>query len=165
MTPEKAKEDKKEEPPKDKDTARSLEEKAKEGQTGKPDGSKPEDKDESKPAKKDESGLMAALGHGLGIFIPILVPLIIWLTQKDKSKYIDYQAKQAMLYQFTIFVVSVGVSIIVIPLSVLGPGICCMPLVLIMYVGFIAYGIYAAVKTYNMEDFKYAVIGDLIKKE
>lgn len=62
-----------------------------------------------------EERLMAALAHGsilFGIFTNgvggIAAALVIWLTQKEKSAYVRFQALQALVYQALIFVVTMG---------------------------------------------------------
>lgn len=46
---------------------------------------------------------MAALAHISAVlpFTGIIVPIIIWVTQKEKSRYVRFQALQATAYQLT----------------------------------------------------------------
>jgi len=53
----------------------------------------------SLPNQNDK--IMAALGH-ISVLLPLLgliAPIIIWTTQKEKSKYVSFQALQAIAYQ------------------------------------------------------------------
>ncbi len=109
--------------------------------------------------------LMAALAHA-GILITVIVALIIWLTQKDKSKYVEYQAKQALVYQL---VVAVGMTIawvIVFVIGIITLGIGFILFIPMMIVGAAAvlYGLYAAWETYQGKDFKYYMLGDMLAK-
>ena len=47
--------------------------------------------------------VMAALSH-IGVLLPmmgVIAPIIIWVTQKDKSKYVAFQALQALVFQLS----------------------------------------------------------------
>ena len=68
--------------------------------------------DQSTMVTSDE-GLMAAMAH----FFGILVALIVWATQKDKSRYVRFQSVQAMAFDlvvsvFTIIVVGFVMAIV-----------------------------------------------------
>lgn len=68
--------------------------------------------DQPVPPTSDES-LMAAIAH----FFGMLVAFIVWATQKDKSRYVRFQAVQAMAYDLAVDVVIfliVGVTILLI---------------------------------------------------
>ena len=43
--------------------------------------------------------LAAAAAHISVVAIPVVVPLLIWLTNRSRSPYVSHQAKQALLYQ------------------------------------------------------------------
>lgn len=48
-----------------------------------------------------EEKIMTALAH-ISILLPfmgLIAPIVIWVTQKDKSSYINFQALQAIAYQ------------------------------------------------------------------
>jgi uncharacterized Tic20 family protein len=64
---------------------------------------------------------MAALVHGsvFLMFLGPIVPVIIWASQRNKSKYVSFHALQAMGYQALIFWVWIAVVILVPVLSVL----------------------------------------------
>jgi uncharacterized Tic20 family protein len=109
--------------------------------------------------------LMAALAHA-GILITVIVALIIWLTQKDKSKYVKYQAKQALVYQVIVAVVMpiTGVMISVIGIFTLGIGLILYLPWMIVMAAVVLYGLYAAWETYQGKDFKYWMLGDMLAK-
>lgn len=109
--------------------------------------------------------LMAALAHA-GILITVIVALIIWLTQKDKSKYVEYQSKQALVYQL---IVAIGMSIawvivFVIGIVTLGIGFILFIPMMIVGAAAVLYGLYAAWETYQGKDFKYWMLGDMLAK-
>jgi len=69
----------------------------------------------------DES-LMAAISHFLGF----LVALIIWATQKDKSRFVRFQSMQAMAFDVVVsvfvFLVVGGLLVLIFGLIALGIG-------------------------------------------
>src|SRR5512141_2065517 len=54
------------------------------------------------PTQNDR--IMAALAHATAILpvTGVIAPIVIWVTQKDKSEYVAFQALQAIAYQLLI---------------------------------------------------------------
>ena len=88
--------------------------------------SEEETKSEASTTGVKDENLMAAIAHA-GILITVIVALIIWLTQKDKSKYVEFQAKQALVYQLIVAVGFTTLWIIAIILSFVLIGFLLMP--------------------------------------
>jgi hypothetical protein len=115
---------------------------------------------------------MAAIAH-TAIFAVIL-PLVIWLMQKEKSKYAAFQALQAAIYQLVVIVGIVLLwivgMIVVMVLSAVSAGIgglLIFPMMLLFPVLGLAawvYGLYGAYMCYQGKDFKYVLIGNMLKK-
>jgi uncharacterized Tic20 family protein len=158
---------------------------------------------EEKPhrALTQDERTMAALAHasvvltfvialgsgGLGCLLGVLVPLLIWLTYRDKSAYVSFQALQATVFQAVsilvmVIVVVVSIALIVAGWAVSGAltailiGLCLMPfallitvvfalLVLILPLAQLGYGLYAAYETYQGRDFRYWLVGEALEKE
>ncbi len=158
---------------------------------------------EEKPprALTQDERTMAALAHasvvltfvialgsgGLGCLLGILVPLLIWLTHKEKSAYVSFQALQATVFQVVsilVMAVVLAVSIILIiagwtvsgALTAILIGLCLMPfvalisvvlalVVLILPLAQLGYGLYAAYETYQGREFRYWLIGEALEKE
>lgn len=57
---------------------------------------------------------MAILSHILTLVAPILAPLIIYLIKKDESKYVAAHAKEALNFQITAILITIGLFITVI---------------------------------------------------
>lgn len=55
--------------------------------------------------------MFAHLGFVIGGF---LVPLIIWLTQREKHSFIDYHGKEALNWQLTMLIFMIGGAILTI---------------------------------------------------
>lgn len=117
--------------------------------------------DEITQPTQDER-LLAGIAH-TGIFT-LLGTLIIWLTQKDKSKYVGFQARQALIYQISLslfytlgFIISFILMFVLIGFLLLG-------ILGILAVCTGVYGFYGAYKCWKGEDFRYVMIGDMLSK-
>ncbi len=129
-----------------------------------PEPAKPEMRVGSAANRQGDDNVIAALAHALVIFVPILAPLVIWLVYKDKSRYVKYQSFQALAYQVVGSIVVFALWMMAIILSFFVIGIILFPVAFILMAVFVVYGLFAAYKCYEGEDFKYAVIGDWASK-
>ena len=131
-----------------------------------------------------EEKLMSMLSH-ISIVIPnigILAPLIIWITQKDKSQFTRFNALQAIFFQLvfialTMVSIIIGLILMFIALPILtaspndAPGTLfwvsmgIMNLYFPLWLIFSIYGIIASVKSFKGKLFKYAIIGRIIKSK
>lgn len=129
----------------------------------------------------------AALAHGgilLGLIsrgtLGILLALLIWITQRGKSKFATRHAAQALVYQMMGVLVAIilwlgwGLVLagsIVVPLLInprqpetlqpftMIPAILLIVVPFAVMIGWIIYGVYAAVQVWHGKDFSYPVIG------
>lgn len=131
-----------------------------------------------------EEKLMALLSH-LSIFVPnigILAPIIIWVTNKEKSNFVRFNALQAIFFQLIFFIlmmlfIFVGIILMLVAIpwfdlsSNAEPGILFFLSMVFMFMYFplwIIFGIYAAVasaKSFKGRIFKYAIIGRIIERK
>jgi uncharacterized protein len=131
-----------------------------------------------------EEKLMALLSH-LSIFIPnigVLAPIIIWVTNKEKSDFVRFNALQAIFFQLIFFVLMmlfmfVGIILMLVSIpwfdlsSNPEPGAVFFLSMIFMFMFFplwIIFGIYAtvaSVKSYKGKIFKYAIIGRIIQRK
>ena len=131
-----------------------------------------------------EESLMTLLSH-LSVFIPnigILAPIIIWVTNKEKSDFVRFNALQAIFFQLIFFIlmmlfIFVGIILMLIAIpwfdlsSNAEPGILFFLSMVFMFMYFplgIIFGIYAAVasaKSFKGRIFKYAIIGRIIERK
>jgi uncharacterized protein len=132
--------------------------------------------------------LLAALSH-ISAFLPtvgIVAPIIIWATQKDKSRFVYFQSLQAIVYHITMiicFFLGMGCYMLsffgnflsifsaassettspifmagfLVPFIVFG-------LIFLGGFAFIAYAVIAAVMTFQGRNFRYLLIGSLVDK-
>jgi uncharacterized Tic20 family protein len=130
-----------------------------------------------------EERLMSLLSH-LSIIIPnigVIAPIIIWVTQKDKSKFVRFNAIQAVFFQLLFFVllilsIFIGLILMFISLPVItrnpdaAPGVLFWVSMGVMNLYFplwIIFAIYAAVagaKSFKGRIFRYLIIGRIIEK-
>jgi uncharacterized Tic20 family protein len=139
------------------------------------------------PEIATDERIMAALAHG-GVLLPmtgVIVPIVIWVTQKDKSRYVAFQSFQAMLYQLVLILMwfagmacymgsffamfggallseSYGQTALdnvfpFIPMGIFGMLMC-------GGLFFVVYGLVAAVMTLMGRDFRYLFVGRLAER-
>jgi uncharacterized Tic20 family protein len=135
-----------------------------------------------------EERIMAALSHGSALLpmIGIILPIIIWVTQKEKSKYVAFQALQAAGYQVLMILAGfVGMGCYMVSIfGVFGGGILAtnsgrnlgigelfmfFPFLVfgLIFCGgflFIAYALFGAVMALQGKDFRYLLVGSQVEK-
>jgi uncharacterized Tic20 family protein len=140
-----------------------------------------------------EDQLVAGLAHG-GVLVPtfgVLIPLIIWITQKDRSDFIKFQALQATIWQLLVFVAQIllmgcymvtfflmfpigllaeGEAFYVDPASgdAMAGGMMLLLFLLIVLFGvggliYLGFGIAGIVRSLQGKDFQYPFIGRWVK--
>lgn len=145
-----------------------------------------ENTDRLPPAHKQDERILAALAHG-AILLPIygiIVPAIIWITQKEKSRYVSFQSLQALVFHLTLlFLYMIGLLCYFVsffgmfggmflaessssewmavlpslfPFAVLGGFVC-------IGVFFVIYGAVGAILSLVGKEFRYLVIGNFIE--
>jgi len=131
-----------------------------------------------------EEKLMSLLSH-LSIIIPnigVIAPIIIWVTQKDKSKFLRFNAIQAIFFQLVFFVlvmlsVFTGVILMLVSTFIItknpdaAPGALFWVSMGIVYlyfplwIIFVIYAVVAAVKSFKGRIFRYLIIGRIIERK
>ena len=130
-----------------------------------------------------DNKLMSLMSH-LAIIIPnigIIAPIVIWVTQKDKSKFVRFNAIQAIFFQLIFFILlmlSIFIGLILmfisIPLMSTSPGgepgilfwvsMGIMNFYFPLWAIFSIYAIVAGVKSFKGKIFRYIIIGKIIEK-
>ncbi len=96
----------------------------------------------------------------------IVVPLLIWLLERNKperSKIIEFQAKQAFYYQVAAYLISFILGALIGILSIIVVGFLLIPVLVLFGIAVIVYGVYAGVKVFQGEDFRYIYVADFIE--
>lgn len=133
--------------------------------------------------------MMAMLSHLSILLGGIILPIILWATQKDKSKFVKYHALQAIFFHiaYVAILVIVIIGIVVIALisgagfGALSKGhhsndaalsVMMIILIVVFYgaifisiFGAMAYEIYLAIKSYQGSYIKIPIIGKIIYKK
>jgi uncharacterized Tic20 family protein len=134
--------------------------------------------------------VMAALSHGSALLpmLGIIAPIIIWVTQKEKSKYVAFQSLQALAYQLIMiaayfiamgcYMLSFFTTFLTMPFASssgnsqsIDPifGLTFMIPFLVfgaIFIGgffFVAYGIIGAIMTVQGKSFRYMIIGKKVE--
>lgn len=125
------------------------------------------------PSTRDDKTIagLCHLSILLGMLIGplcLLVPLLIWLTEKDKpsrSELIIFHAKQALFYQIAVVCILAGSFFIAVILTFILIGLLLYPLIFLAGIAAIIYGVIGGIKVLKGESFTYYYIGDkLVQK-
>ena len=134
--------------------------------------------------------VMAAVAHATLIFsaVGLIGPLVIWGTQKEKSPFVAFQALQAAAYQFLLLVggLLAGAiymcSFLSFPVTALLSApfdervALCFPflgfscifgvlfLLMLAWLAYVGYGLYAAVSVLQGHDFRYVLLGPRLER-
>ena len=134
---------------------------------------------------------MAALAHASVIlpFWGLVGAIVVWATQREKSRFVAFQALQSMAYHlvlvlggflcFACYMCSFFGTFLLIPVGIFAaegadtPGVvggmvaalttfsplCVMGLLAVAWFAYVLYGLYGAVQVLQGHDFRYALIG------
>ncbi len=80
----------------------------------------------------------------------VLATLFIWLLKRNRSPYVAAQALQAFIFQPVVVVLTFLIAYTAGSLAIL------------VLIGALTYGLYAAYSCYHGRDFKYPVLGKLL---
>ncbi len=137
--------------------------------------------------KSTENRLLAALAHASAVAqgIGILVGVLVYISQRDKSRYAAYQGLQAAVYQLVNLIIIIGMWLVwgvfyglgilaLVRLEEMNPG-AAPPA--IFWIGLISmvfpitysilvalYGLWGALRTWQGKDFRYLIIGSWLEK-
>jgi uncharacterized Tic20 family protein len=77
------------------------------------------------PSTTADDRSMAMLCHLLSILTGFIGPLILWLVKKDTSPFVNHHGKEALNFQITMLLVSLGIVIVsaIVALVTFGMGI------------------------------------------
>lgn len=138
-----------------------------------------------------DEGVMAGISHisALVPMIGLFAPIIVWVTQKDKSEYVAFQSLQALAYQLAMivgYIIWMGcymVSIFgtVFTMTIIAPegspespnplamGLAFLPILFMcvfFLLGFlmIVYAVIGAVQAFQGKPFRYLLIGRWVER-
>lgn len=136
---------------------------------------------------KNDERLMAMFSHLSIFFGAIILPVIFWAINKDKSRFAAFHAMQALFFHIAYFAIIVAWILIMVfggvGLGLItagshafqhnsGPPTFFIIVLLVFYAFlfiiiffFIGFSIYVAVKSYRGEYTKYPIIGNIVYKK
>lgn len=129
------------------------------------------------PLSQSEEQQWAMVAH-LGVLVNLvtgflgpIVPLVIYMIYKDRSRYVAYQSLQALIFQLVWWVggsiLTGAVWFVTSLLATVLIGILCIPFACVfsaMPIVALGYGIYGGIQTSQGQDFKYWLVGDWVRK-
>jgi uncharacterized Tic20 family protein len=124
--------------------------------------------------------VLAAIAHA-GIILPMwgmIAPVLIWITQREKSNFVAFHALQAAIYQFvliaawfasgacymaSIFLILAGTFTVSGPNNSVSGALFVLPFIMVIAIAFLSLaavvlGVVAAVLTYQGKDFRYPLV-------
>ncbi len=140
------------------------------------------------PLSVQDERILAALAH-ISVLLPLfgLVAAIdIWVTQKERSRFVAFQALQAVAFQLlliiawfagmacymgTFFLTFFGALAVSSNRGALAPAgllfflpFVVMGILILLMLAFVIYGVVAAVLTFQGRDFHYALVGRWVER-
>lgn len=108
------------------------------------------------PLSDSDQRMWAMLAHVGGILFSFVAPLIIWLMFKDRGRFVDEQAKEALNFQITLIIgyVISGILFIILIGAIL---------LFVVWLAAIIFGIMAAIAANKGEAYRYPFAIRLIK--
>ena len=103
-----------------------------------------------------------------------IAALIIYLVYKDRSRFVAYHALQAMIFQLiwwfgggvligVMWAIVGALSVILVGIILIPFAILLTPVLLLLPIGALIYGIVGAVQVNQGQDFKYWLVGDWVR--
>lgn len=136
----------------------------------------------------NEERLLAMLSHLSMLFGGIILPIILWAVQKDKSNFVRFHSLQAIFFHVAYLVIVILITMLIVLISLasgLGisffatrnqdPGamsailiitmVLSVGLIFLVIFGMIGYSIYVAIKAYGGHYYEIPVIGKRIYRK
>lgn len=113
------------------------------------------------PTQEERTWAMIAHLSAFAVFVfpaggNIIAPLIIWLTRRDTSAFVDAEAKEALNFNITVFLGWIVCGLLMFVLVGL-------PLGLVLFLGWLVMTIVAAVKATEGVGYRYPISLRLVK--
>jgi uncharacterized protein len=103
-----------------------------------------------------------------------IAALIIYLVYRDRSRYVAYHALQAMVFQLIwwfgggvliglMWAIVGALSALIVGIALIPVAACLTPLLALLPIGALIYGIVGAIQVNQGQDFKYWLVGDWMR--
>jgi len=131
--------------------------------------------------------MVSAFAGGVGALIGLVVPLVLYLSYRERSRFVAFHALQALVYQgvgvlaylaiaaalalvvtavwvITGLLSAVAIGFLLMPAALLITGLIVIVL-LIAPLAWVVYGLYAAYQVYQGGAFRYWLVSDWLERE
>lgn len=129
------------------------------------------------PGDERTWGLLAHLSTLLNLvtgFGGPIAALIIYLVYRDRSRFVAYHALQSMIFQLIwwfgggvliglMWAIVGGLSMVLVGIILIPFALLLTPVLLLLPVGALVYGVVGAVQVNQGQDFKYWLVGDWVR--
>jgi len=124
-------------------------------------------------AEGRDTALLSAIAHAsiLAVFImgplTLIVPLIIWLSERNRPKPtgdVIFHARQAFFFQAAVYIVTLAAGLVAGLLTLIFVGLLLIPFVIAFFLGAVIYGVYGGVEVWQGRPFRYRYVTDFIEK-
>ncbi|WP_149202794.1 DUF4870 domain-containing protein [Actinotalea subterranea] len=103
------------------------------------------------PMTDADQRLWATLAHIGGLILSFIAPLVIWLMYKDRGRFVEEQAKEALNFQITVVIASIALTVITVVTFGLGS------ILWVVMIAPLVFMIMAAVAANKGEAYRYPV--------
>jgi hypothetical protein len=129
------------------------------------------------PGDERTWAMLAHLSVLLNLITGLLGPvaaLAVYFLYKERSRYVAYHALQSFVFQLiwwaapgailgVMWAITGVLSVVLIGVLLIPFALCLTPLILLMPVAALAYGVWGAIETSQGKDFKYWLSGDWVR--
>lgn len=115
------------------------------------------------PMSAQDAKTWAILGHAGGIVLSFVAGLIVFLVHKDKNPWLRQQAVEALNFQLTMMIAMVALWVIGGILTAILIGFFILFLAFVPWVLQVVFGILAAMKASNGEEYRYPISIRMVK--
>jgi uncharacterized Tic20 family protein len=130
--------------------------------------------------------ILGVASGGLAVIVAALLPLVIWLAFRDRSRFVAFHAMQATVFQLGSL--AAWIALLIVGAAILIPAWIVTALLLVVLIGFLllpltlvltialpaalivlpmatlVYGLYAAIEVYAGREFRYWLVADWIEQ-
>jgi uncharacterized Tic20 family protein len=117
--------------------------------------------------------LLSAVSHAsiLAFFLmgplTVIIPLIIWLSERnraERSELLEFHARQAFFFQCVVYLLSIAAGVVVFILTFVFVGLLLIPFLILFILGAIGYGVYGGLQVWQGHEFRYKFVTDTIER-
>lgn len=121
------------------------------------------------PNLTDDERLWAMLAHVLGTFGYVITvgqyvgPLILYVMYRDTSRFVAFHALQSLYFQLLLLAIGAGAGVVAFLTCGLGLFVF-LPVLAVISVAALIYGVIAAIQAYDGKLFEYPIVGPVARQ-